>query len=171
MIEKRIVRGRGGWARSFFDERGATLRHLNFTVVVAVAAVRMMQVPIDQVIDVVAVGHRLMTAAGAVPVVLGMAAAVVLRSAFRRVRGVDRQPMFFNASVPRVVEMTVVKIIDVPVVPDGGVAAARSVLVIVPGMGGWGGSQSHSSFSATSSLGRATCAGVAVNSSAWASAL
>lgn len=41
---------------------------LNGAVIVAVVAVGVVQVTIDEVVDVVAVRHRLMTAAGAVDV-------------------------------------------------------------------------------------------------------
>jgi hypothetical protein len=46
-------------------------------VVVAVTAVRVMQVTIDEIADMVAMGHRFMTATGAMLVVLLMAVATV----------------------------------------------------------------------------------------------
>ena len=46
-------------------------------VVIAVRSVRVVQVPVDQVVDVTAVGHGLVTASGAVYVVAGVGAAGV----------------------------------------------------------------------------------------------
>jgi hypothetical protein len=46
-------------------ERGSVLRRSQRTVIVAVAAVRMVKMASDAIIHVVAVRHRLMTTAGA----------------------------------------------------------------------------------------------------------
>jgi hypothetical protein len=50
-------------------------------VVVAVIAVRVMQVTVDQVVGVIAVGHGFMTATGSMHVAFIMGAATVLRCA------------------------------------------------------------------------------------------
>jgi hypothetical protein len=59
-------------------------------VVVAVIAVRMMQVAIDEIIDVVRMRHGFMTARRAVNVARLMAATVVIRSALVGIFRIDR---------------------------------------------------------------------------------
>jgi hypothetical protein len=59
-------------------------------VVVAVIAVRMMQVAIDEIIDVVRIRHGFMTARRAVNVARLMAATVVIRSALVGIFRIDR---------------------------------------------------------------------------------
>lgn len=103
-------------------------------MIVAVVAVGMVQVTIDQVIRMVAVRHRLVSAGGAVLVAFLVRSAVVLRRTLGRVVGVDRKSVFLHAAAGDMVQMTVVKEIDVVTVPNGGVPAAGSVLVIVIGM-------------------------------------
>ena len=103
-------------------------------VVVAVVAVRVVQVAIDEVIDVVAMWHRFVAAAGAVDVSGFVAAAVVVGRAGVRVGGADGDAVFIDVVAMRVVQVAVVQVIDVAVVLDGGVAAARAVLVRVVGV-------------------------------------
>ena len=103
-------------------------------VVVAVVAVRVVQVPIDEVIDVVAMWHRFVTAAGAMDVSCFVAAAVVVGRAGVRVGGADSDAVFIDVAAVRVVQVAVVQVVNVAVVLDGGVAAARAVLVRVVGV-------------------------------------
>src|SRR5262249_17598220 len=56
----------------------SALDDINLAVIVAVIAVRVVQVPVNEVINVVAVRHRLVTAARAMPVVLVVLSAVVV---------------------------------------------------------------------------------------------
>ena len=72
------------------------LRKLHRPVVIAVVAMRMVQVAVDQVIDVVAVRHRFVAAFRPVSVVLGMAAACMLRRALGRVACIYGQRVFFH---------------------------------------------------------------------------
>jgi hypothetical protein len=104
-------------------------------MVVAVVAVRMVQVPVDEVVDVVAVRDRWVSAVGPVFVVGGVTAALVFGRASPRVRAADGQPMLFHFSVRQLVmQMPVMKIIDMPLVLDRGVTAIGTVLVSVIGM-------------------------------------
>jgi len=80
-------------------------------VVVAVVAVRVVQVAADEVIDVVAVRHRLVPAALAVDVADLVAAAVVRRGTRGRVRGVDRQHVLVDVVAVRVVQVAVVQVV------------------------------------------------------------
>jgi hypothetical protein len=103
-------------------------------VVIAVIAVRVVQVAFDQVIDVVAVRNGFVAAARAVLVFLVVLAAIVLRSALGWVAGIDRELMLLDAAFGHVVQVAVVQVVHVAFVTDGGVAAAGAVLVCVVGM-------------------------------------
>jgi hypothetical protein len=103
-------------------------------VVVAVVAVGVVQVAAYQVIDVVAVRHRFVATAGAVAVPLLVLAAVVGRGAGRGVLGADRNVMFLHSARLGVVQVAVVQVIDVALVADARVPAARAVLVVMPRM-------------------------------------
>ena len=105
-------------------------------MVVAVVVVRMVQTPVDQIVHVIAMGDRLVSAARAVDV-LGvvelLAGALVAPVGVSRV---DGQRMVIDMVAMRVVEVAVVDEVDVAVVDDCDMAAARTmdVLVIVVGM-------------------------------------
>jgi hypothetical protein len=103
-------------------------------VIVAVVAVGMVQVAVNQVIDVVAVGDRFMTAAGPVLVVLGMVAAIMGGRASGGIGAADGDSMFLDLIAGGMVQMAVVEIIDVAVMFQGLVAAAGTMLVRVVGV-------------------------------------
>jgi hypothetical protein len=100
-------------------------------VVVAVVAVRVVQLSVHQVVDVVAVGNGFVPAAGTMPVT-PLVAVVEPRGALRRVALVHRDPVLVHVVLVRVMETPVVEVVDVPVVPDGRVPTGGSMLVIVP---------------------------------------
>lgn len=100
-------------------------------MVVAVAAVGVVQVAFDQVVHVVAVGHRGVAAAGAVAVVGVVAGAQVLGRAFGGVLRVDRQLVFVDVVAVGVVQVAVVQVVHVAVVLDRGVTAVGAVFVLV----------------------------------------
>ena len=100
-------------------------------MIIAMVAVRMVQVAVDEVIDVIAVRDRLMAAAGAVYVVLRMPAARVLRRAVARILDRYVQSVFLDLAPLGVVQVAVVQVIDVIAVLDRGVAAILAVIVIV----------------------------------------
>ena len=104
-------------------------------MIVAVAAVRVVQVPRHEVVDVVAVGHGFVAAAGRVGVALLVARALVVGRASLGVRAPDLERALVNVPFVRVVQVAVVQVVDVVAVPDGDVAAARAVNVIVVRMG------------------------------------
>ena len=109
-------------------------------------AVRVVQVAIDKVIDVVAMRHRFVAAAGAVDVSGFVAAAgavymsrfvavaVMIWGADVRVGGADGDAVFIDVVAVRMVQVAIVQVIDVAFVFDGGVAAASAVLVRVVGV-------------------------------------
>lgn len=92
-------------------------------------AVLMVQVPGDDVIDVVAMRNRRMAAIGAVPVRLVVAFAVVFRSTAGGIAGAHADPVFIHVISVNVMQVPVVKIIDVPVVAHRGVPAIWSMRV------------------------------------------
>ena len=108
-------------------------------VVVAVAAVGVMEMSVDEIVDVVSVGNGFVTAAGAVDMGGVMSAAGVFRGADGRVERRESNAVLVDVAVMQVVQMTIVEIVDVIVVPDGGVAAAGFVLVRMFRMDGAGG--------------------------------
>ena len=103
-------------------------------MIVAVVAVRMVQVVGDQIVGMVAVWDRFVAAAGAMFVFRVVAAAGVIRRAGRGVRAVDRQNMLLDAVGREMMHVAVVKIVRVAVVFERRVATARTVLVSVVGV-------------------------------------
>lgn len=100
---------------------------------VAVVAVRVVQLAVDEVVDVVAVRDRVVAAAGAVDVVGGMS--VGRLGVLRGVGRVDGDRVLVDVVLMRMMQMTVVNVVDVALVADGRVPAARAVHVVVVGMG------------------------------------
>lgn len=105
-------------------------------------AVWMMQVPVDQIVDVVAVRHSLMSAAWAVLVGGVVACAVVARRAGVGVCGGHLDPVLVDVVAVHVMQVPIVKVVDVAVMADRGVAAAGAVHVGVVGVG-WMGAGGH----------------------------
>ena len=103
-------------------------------MIVAVIVVGMVQVAVDDVIDVVAVGNRLVTAARTMVLTVSVLGALVVGRAFGRIDAADAQAMFLDLIARRMVKMAVVEIIDVAVMLDGLVAAAVAVAVRVVGV-------------------------------------
>ena len=99
------------------------------------AAVRVVQVTIDQVVHVARVRHRLMATAGAVLVTRRVGGAVVARGASLGVSGARLQLVALGVRPLRVVEVALVEVVGVPFVLDSDVSAAGAVLVTVVGMG------------------------------------
>jgi hypothetical protein len=105
---------------------------LHRTVVVAVVAVRVVEVVAHQIVDMVTVGHRFVAAARAVAVCRVVAAAGVARRAVSRIGGGDGDGVLFYRTVGSlVVEVAVVQIVDVVSVLECRVAAAWAVAVRV----------------------------------------
>lgn len=111
---------------------GAFLLHnLNRAVIVAVIAVRMVQVSVYQIVDVVAVRYRLVPAAGAVTVARLVAAAGVIRRAAIGIFAAHFQHVLVNVVAVRMMEVTIVEIINVVAVANRGVPTVFTVRVIV----------------------------------------
>jgi hypothetical protein len=92
-------------------------------------AVRMMQVAVDQIVDMIGMRHRLMATVGAVLVALGMAAAIVIRRAAVRIGRAHRDDVLVEMILVRMMKMAVVQIVHVPLMAHRGMAATNAVLV------------------------------------------
>lgn len=100
-------------------------------MVVAVVTVRVMQVPVDEVVDVIAVRNRGMPAAGRVNVVTRVAGTLVVGRAVAGVRTTDRDLALVDVVAVHVVQVTVVQVVNVACVLDGWMSAVRAVDVVV----------------------------------------
>ena len=96
-------------------------------VIVAVIAVRVVQVAVDEVVDMIAVGHRLMPAAGAVDMGCVVAAAVVCRRALIGVLVRYLDHVLVHVVSVRMVQMAIVQIVHMVAVAHAGVLALRAV--------------------------------------------
>jgi hypothetical protein len=105
-------------------------------MVVAMAAMRMMEASVNQIVNMIAMGNGGMPAIGTMDVFGGMFRGSKTGSAVVRVGGVNRNRVFVHMVAVRVMQMAVVKIVHVPFVLDGGVSASRTVDVRMVGMSG-----------------------------------
>ena len=113
-----------------------SLRRKYSAVFVTRSAVRMMQVPGDKVVDVIAVRDGLVSAARAVDMALGVTSAAVRRRARGRIGRADLEDALVDVAIVPVVEVAIVEVVDVVAMADGEVAAVSAVDVIVIRMGG-----------------------------------
>jgi hypothetical protein len=96
-------------------------------MIIAVVAVRMMQVSLDQIIGMVPVRHGFMAAARAMTMSRIMTAAAVVRRAALGIRGAHFNDVLVDMILVRMMQMAVMKIIDVSLMPDRDMPAARSM--------------------------------------------
>jgi hypothetical protein len=110
------------------------------TVIVAMIAVRMMQMAVDHVIGVVAMWHGGVTAVQRVDMTNGFFVSAMTRRAGSGIDGVDGDDVFVHMRAVGVMQMLAIKVIGVTVVSDSEMTATRAVLmwvgVSVFGMGG-----------------------------------
>lgn len=92
--------------------------------------VRVMKVPVDEIVDVVAVGHRRVATVGTVHVVRVVPVTLV-GNALGRVGIVHLDRVLVVVALVRAVEMPVVKVADVIPMPDRDMAAVGSMRVVV----------------------------------------
>jgi hypothetical protein len=105
-------------------------------MVVAVPVVRMVQVPTNEIVDVIAVGNLLVTAIGAVNVRSFVPAAGVLRSAISGIGRADLEDVLVDVVTVRVMQMRVVQVVEMVSMLDCRVPASGAVLVRVVRMNG-----------------------------------
>jgi len=110
------------------------LNDVDRPVVVAMIAMRMMQVAVDQIVQVIAMRHGVVPASRTVHVPRLVPTALVIGRAAIRVGRRDFQSVFVHVIAMRVMQMAVVEIVDMIAVPDGRMFAGRAVLVIMMGV-------------------------------------
>ncbi|MFL9963818.1 hypothetical protein PQR02_22680 [Paraburkholderia sediminicola] len=98
-------------------------------MIVAVIAVRMVQVAVDEIVDVIPLRHRFVAAPRSVNV--GRVVAPAVRRALVRIFGAHFEPVLVDMIAVRVMQMTVMQIINVIVVPDCSMSTVRAMLMVV----------------------------------------
>ncbi len=109
--------------------RGSSKREL--AVIVAVFAVRMMEMSIDHVVNMISVGHGFVSAVGTMGVGGFVTLTGVIRGAVRGVAAIDFQRMFVHVTIMRVVKVPGMKVVDVVAMLDGRVSTIGAVGVLV----------------------------------------
>lgn len=97
-------------------------------------AVRMMQVALYQVVDMVPMGHPVVAAIGTMSVPFTVAGAVMVRCTSIGIRCVHFEHVLIDMIPVHMVQVPVMQVVDVPVMADGLVPAVRPVLVRMVGM-------------------------------------
>jgi hypothetical protein len=100
-------------------------------MVIAVISMRMMEMAVDQVVNVIAMGDLWVPAVGTVDVSLVVPTAVMIGRAAVRIRGIDFQHVIFNLIAAHVLQMPVLQVVGVAQMADGEMATARAVVVAV----------------------------------------
>lgn len=98
-------------------------------MVIAVPIVGMMQMTVDQVIHVIAMGYRRVPAAGSMDVTLLMSGTAMRQATFG-VFGTDFDAVFVVVITVRAMKVAVVEITDVIAVANRNMAAVRSMLML-----------------------------------------
>lgn len=98
-------------------------------MIVAVITMGMVQVAVHEIAHMIAMGHRLVAAAGAMDMTGLVAAAIVLRRALIGIGGAHLDHMFVDMVPVGMVEMAVMQIVHMVAVLDRGMAAIGAVLV------------------------------------------
>jgi hypothetical protein len=97
------------------------------TVVITMTIMGVMEMASDQIIDMISMGHGLMTTSGPVHMPLLVYCTFVPRCTVFGVRFRYGYDMFINMAAVRVVQMPVVQIVDVIVMNDSRVTAFRAM--------------------------------------------
>ena len=104
-------------------------------MIITMGAMDMVQMAVHKVINVVAMGHRLMATGRPVNMRLLMSGAVVSWRAFVRIRRVHLDAVFVHMPIMQMVQVSIVKIIRVAIVLHSYMTTIRAMLVAVsPGM-------------------------------------
>jgi hypothetical protein len=121
----------GSWYSGELSSPSGGGSYLNRAMVIAMALMLTVETTIHEVVRVIAVGHRFMPAAWAVPVGGFVTAAGASRIAFRGIGGIHFQPVFVDMIAVHIVHVAIVKETLVPIVQESRVAALISVLMRV----------------------------------------
>ena len=98
-------------------------------MILTVAAFGMMQVPVNQVIDVIAVRYGLVAATGSMFMALFVAAAIVVRSCGCRISRVNWNHVLVHVPLMQIMQVPVVEIVRVSLVLNSGMSTAGAVLM------------------------------------------
>jgi hypothetical protein len=101
-------------------------------VVVAVIPVRVVQVPIMQVVDMITVRHGLVAARWAMCVSRLVTRAAMRRSALHRICAAHVNDVLIHVIAVWMVQMPIMQIVDMITVTDSGMPAGWTVLMRVP---------------------------------------
>jgi hypothetical protein len=102
---------------------------LHGPVIIAMIAVRMVQPAVYEIVDVVAVRHRFVSAIWTVCV-----RAMDFRRALHGICGVDRDGVLIHVILVHMMEMAIMKVIHMAVMANRSVPATRAMLVGVVGV-------------------------------------
>jgi hypothetical protein len=100
-------------------------------VIVAVAAVRVVQVAADDIVHMIAVRNRRVSAIGSMDVIRGFLTRAMVRRALIWIGGGNADDMFVCMGAVGMVQMAAIKVIGVPVMLDREVAAVGAVLMLM----------------------------------------
>lgn|GEM_PF-1610679 len=100
-------------------------------VVVAMIPVGMMQVAINEIVYVVTVGNRFMTTSWPMHMTWLVACTGMVRGAAVRISVRDLKPMFIDMIPMRMMQVTIVQVVNVAIMFDRRMAAVRTVRMIV----------------------------------------
>ena len=103
-------------------------------MIVTVPVVGVVKMPIDEVVDMIAVRDRVVPASRTVDVAVRVPVAAMARCAGIRVSSVDRNRVLVDMAVVHRMEMPIVQVVDMAVVLDGAVSTFRAVDVTVVGV-------------------------------------
>jgi len=106
-------------------------RSLQRTVVIAMVSVRMVEMTIDEVVDVVAVDYRWVTATGSVDVALVVAGAFMAGRAAVWIDCRYLQHAFIHMVAVNVVQVSVVQVVRMALMLDGEMTASRTMLMLM----------------------------------------
>jgi hypothetical protein len=106
--------------------------HGDWSVIIAMFSMWMMQVPVNQVVKVVTVRNALMSTAGTVHMSLVMSTALMTVCASNWICGVNIKHVFVNMIDVHVMQVTIMQIIGVAGMSDGQVATGESMLMAMP---------------------------------------
>jgi hypothetical protein len=96
-------------------------------VIVAMVAMRMMQVVINQIIHMVSMRHRLVAASWSMHVAWVVSGTAMLRSTLVGIRRGNLDDVFIDVVAMDMMEMPVVQIVDMAPMMDGCMPATRAV--------------------------------------------
>jgi hypothetical protein len=99
-------------------------------MVIAMTAMRVVQPAVHQVVNVIAMRHRGMTAVWPMDMVLGMAAHLLLGGTLVRMLGIHLDDMKVNAGAFLVFQMAGLQVIGMTAMLDRDVSAPGAVLVL-----------------------------------------